>query len=139
MGNLVDFVDRYPGLGQTKSDDMDWEITGVLLPTEALLLCGGNQSAVNHQRGRRIHPLCNPILALFQARPISLLQWNGILQPADPDDLHAHPLRGVPQPGAPWPFAALTYKMALRAISVETSLAVLISLLVLVVVNYDEH
>ena len=93
MSDLVDFIDRDAGLGQTESDCVDGKIAGVLLAAEALLLRGNHQLPVHHKSRRRIHSLCNSILAFLQAGPHGLLERHGIFQPADSNNVHNRHLR----------------------------------------------
>jgi hypothetical protein len=79
MSDFVDLTNRDSGVLETESDCIDWEIAGVFLSAEPLLFRSRDQSPVNYQSGRRIHPLCDAVLALFQARPLGLLKRHGIL------------------------------------------------------------
>ena len=61
----------------------------MLLAAEALLLGGGNQLAVDDQRGGCVHALSDAVLALVQARPVRPLEGHRVFQPADSDDFHS--------------------------------------------------
>ena len=89
VGSVSDFVDLSDGdagFGQAKPDGMNGKSAGVLVAGEALFLGGGDQPAVKDQRGSAIHPLRDPIFAIFQFGPQRLPEGNRILQAANSQD-----------------------------------------------------
>ena len=73
-----------PASCQAKVDGVDGKIAGVLFAAEALLLGGGDQFAVDHQRGGRVHPLRNAVLALVETRPMACLKGIAFSSPLIP-------------------------------------------------------